>query len=147
MQDFPDGFDFLITGVGTGGHISGVSRLLKDQFPGIQVFAVEPALSAVISGGEPGSHPIQGLGAGFIPAVLDLQYLDGAIQVDKDESFEFAKRLAREEGIFAGISTAAALAAVNKKIMELDGPARILTFNYDTGERYLSVDGLFDAAV
>ena len=144
LQAFPEGFDYLITGVGTGGHISGVARLLKEKFPAIKVFAVEPALSPVISGGQPGPHPIQGIGAGFIPSNLHLQYLDGTIQVTKEEAYEFTRRVAREEGILAGISTGASLAAVNKKIKELIPGARILTFCYDTGERYLSVDELFN---
>jgi cysteine synthase len=143
LQDFPEGFDYLITGVGTGGHISGVGRLLKEKFPDIKVLAVEPALSPVISGGQPGPHPIQGIGAGFVPANLHTQYLDGTIQVTKEEAFDFVRRAAREEGILVGISTGASLAAVNKKIAELKPGARILTFCYDTGERYLSIDELF----
>lgn len=142
-QDFPGGFDYLITGVGTGGHISGVGRYLKERFPSIKVFAVEPELSPVISGDEPGPHPIQGIGAGFIPRNLHTQYLDGTIQVSKEDAFRFTRRLASEEGILAGISTGASLAAVDKKIGETGAGARILTFNYDTGERYLSVDELF----
>jgi cysteine synthase len=147
LQDFPEGFDYLITGVGTGGHISGVAKLLKEKFPSIKVFAVEPVLSPVISGGQPGPHPIQGIGAGFIPANLHLKYLDGTIQVGKEEAFEFTRRFAREEGILAGVSTGASLAAVNKKIGELKPGVRILTFCYDTGERYLSVEDLFTVAV
>lgn len=143
LQDFPEGFDYLITGVGTGGHISGVAKLLKEKFPATKVYAVEPALSPVISGGQPGPHPIQGIGAGFIPSNLHLKYIDGAIQVTKEEAYEFTRRVAREEGILAGISTGASLAAVNKKISELKPGVRILTFCYDTGERYLSVEGLF----
>ena len=145
LADFPEGFDYLITGVGTGGHISGVGKYLKEKFPSVKVFAVEPELSPVISGGEPGPHPIQGIGAGFVPKNLYTQYLDGTIQVSKEEAFEFTRRLAAEEGILAGISTGASLAAVNKKINEIDPGARILTFNYDTGERYFSVDELFSA--
>jgi len=147
LQDFPEGFDYLITGVGTGGHISGVAKLLKEKFPSIKVFAVEPVLSPVSSGGQPGPHPIQGIGAGFIPANLHLKYLDGTIQVGKEEAFEFTRRFAREEGILAGVSTGASLAAVNKKIGELKPGVRILTFCYDTGERYLSVEDLFTVAV
>jgi cysteine synthase A len=143
LQDFPDGFDYLITGVGTGGHISGVARLLKDKFPSTKVYAVEPALSPVIGGGQPGPHPIQGIGAGFIPSNLHTAYLDGTIEVSKEEAYEFTRKLAMEEGILAGISTGASLAAVDKKIKELEPGARILTFCYDTGERYLSVEGLF----
>ncbi|WP_114789896.1 cysteine synthase A [Niabella yanshanensis] len=143
LQDFPEGIDYLITGVGTGGHITGVAEILKEQFPNLKVFAVEPELSPVISGGAPGPHPLQGLGAGFIPGILKTEVLDGAIAVGKDESFDYAKRLAREEGIFVGISTGAALAAVAKKLPEIPEGATILTFNYDTGERYLSIEGLY----
>lgn len=147
LKDFPDGFDYLITGVGTGGHISGVARLMKEKFPSTRVFAVEPSLSPVISGGQPGSHQLQGLGAGFIPNNLHMKYLDGVITVTKEESYEFTRRVAREEGILAGISTGAALAAVNKKIGEIRPGVRILTFCYDTGERYLSVEDLFTVPV
>ncbi len=143
MIDFPEGFDAMITGVGTGGHISGVAQALKERHPDMQVFAVEPALSPVISGGNPGPHPLQGIGAGFIPDNLDQSILDGSIQVSKEEAFEYAQRAGREEGLFAGISTGASLAAVAKKLPELKPGSRILTFNYDTGERYLSVEGLF----
>lgn len=143
IRDFPEGFDYLITGVGTGGHITAVGRLLKEKFPDTKVFAVEPELSPVISGGQPGPHPIQGIGAGFIPGNLDRSVLDGTIQVSKDEAFSFVHRVAEEEGLIVGISTGAALAAVAKKLNEDGGGKRVLTFNYDTGERYLSVDGLF----
>ena len=143
LQDFPEGIDYLITGVGTGGHITGVAEILKEQFPNLKVFAVEPELSPVISGGSPGPHPLQGLGAGFIPGILKTEILDGAIAVGKDESFDYAKRLAKEEGIFAGISTGAALAAIAKKLPEIPEGATVLTFNYDTGERYLSIEGLY----
>ena len=143
LTDFPDGFDMLITGVGTGGHITGVSSVLKKEFPRLKVFAVEPALSPVISGGKPGPHPLQGLGAGFIPKILDTKLLDGTVQVTKEEAFEYAQRCAKEEGILVGISSGAALAAVAKKIPDLPKGGRILTFCYDTGERYLSVEGLF----
>jgi cysteine synthase len=143
LDDFPEGFDCLITGVGTGGHITGVGQVLKEKFPSTKVFAVEPAISAVISGGEPGPHPIQGIGAGFIPQVLDKSVLDGVITVSKEEAFEFTQKAALLEGLFIGISSGASLAAVNKKITELPAGSRILTFCYDTGERYLSVDGLF----
>lgn len=147
LRDFPDGFDYLITGVGTGGHISGVARLLKEKFPLTKVFAVEPSLSPVIGGGQPGPHPLQGIGAGFIPVNLHMRHIDGTIEVTKEEAYEFTRRVAREEGILAGISTGASLAAVNKKISELKPGVRILTFCYDTGERYLSVEDLFTAAV
>ncbi|MEI6059901.1 MAG: cysteine synthase A [Bacteroidota bacterium] len=144
--DFPGGLDFIITGVGTGGHISGVSKYLKSLWPKLEVFAVEPELSPVISGGAPGPHPLQGIGAGFIPKNLDTELLDGVIAVSKESAFNFARRLAREEGIFAGVSTGASLAAVSKKLSEIPAGSRILTFNYDTGERYLSIEGLWETA-
>ncbi len=143
IADFPEGVDYLITGVGTGGHITGVAAVLKKKWPSLKVFAVEPELSAVLSGGLPGPHPLQGIGAGFVPAIYDGGVIDGVITVGKDEAFDFARRLAMEEGILAGISSGASLAAVNKKIKELPEDATVLTFNYDTGERYLSVEGLF----
>lgn len=143
LNDFPDGLDALVTGVGTGGHITGCAEILKPKMPNLQVFAVEPAASPVISGGSPSPHPIQGIGAGFIPANLHVNLLDGIITVTKEEAFVMAQRLAREEGILAGISTGASLAAVAKKITTLPKGSRILTFNYDTGERYWSVEGLF----
>lgn len=143
LADFPDGLDYIITGVGTGGHITAFSEVLKEKMPGLKIFAVEPDQSPVISGGAPGPHPLQGLGAGFIPAILNTSLLDGTILVGRDEAFEFAKRIAKEEGIFAGISTGAALAAVAKKLPEIPAGATILTMNYDTGERYLSVEGLY----
>jgi len=143
LEDFPTGIDYLVTGVGTGGHISGVSRVLKQKMPGIHVIAVEPADSPVISGGEPGPHGIMGIGAGFIPGNLDRDLIDAVLQIKKEEAYEFTRRLAKEEGIFAGISTGASLAAVSK-LMEKEGDsATILTFSYDTGERYLSVNDLF----
>lgn len=143
LSDFPDGIDYLITGVGTGGHISGCAEVLKAKFPALQVLAVEPELSPVISGGQPGPHPIQGLGAGFIPKNLNTTLLDGVITVSKDDAFIYAQRAAREEGIFIGISSGASLAAVAKKLPELPKGSRILSFCYDTGERYLSIEGLF----
>jgi len=143
LDDFPEGIDYLITGVGTGGHITGCAEELKAKFRNMKVFAVEPAASAVISGGAPGPHPLQGLGAGFIPKNLHTAVLDGSIQITKDEAFAYARRAAKEEGIFVGISSGAALAAVAKKLPELPKGARILTFCYDTGERYLSIDDLF----
>lgn len=142
LRDF-DSLDYLITGVGTGGHITGVAKVLKQHFPYLKVFAVEPELSPVISGGQPGPHPIQGIGAGFIPTNLHTEILDGTIQVSKEEAFEFAQRSAREEGIFVGISSGATLAAVAKKIPDMVAGSKVLCFNYDTGERYLSIDGLF----
>lgn len=143
ITDFQDGIDYLITGVGTGGHLTGVARVLKEKFKNIKVFAVEPELSPVISGGKPGSHPLQGIGAGFIPKNLDTSILDGVIQVTKEEAFKYAQRAAEEEGLFIGISSGASLAAVAKKLKDIPKKSRILTFNYDTGERYLSIDGLF----
>jgi cysteine synthase A len=143
LRDFPEGFDFLITGVGTGGHITAVGRVLKQRFPQLKVFAVEPELSPVISGGAPGPHPIQGIGAGFIPKNLDTSVLDGVIQVNKDEAFEYTKRAAKEEGIFGGISSGATLAALAKKLPDIPENSKVLLFNYDTGERYLSIEGLF----
>ena len=143
LADFPEGIDYLITGVGTGGHITGVAEVLKPLFPNLKVFAVEPAASPVISGGAPGPHPIQGIGAGFIPANLHTDILDGVIQVTKEEAFDYAQRAAKEEGIFIGVSSGASLAAVAKKLSEIPKGSRVLTFSYDTGERYLSVEGLF----
>jgi cysteine synthase A len=143
LKDFPGGIDYLITGVGTGGHITALSEVLKQKFPNLKVFAVEPSLSPVISGGAPGPHPLQGLGAGFIPSILNTQILDGVIQVDKEEAFSYAQRAARQEGILVGISTGAVLAAVAKKLPGIPKGATVLTFNYDTGERYLSIEGLF----
>lgn len=141
LADFPDGLDVLITGVGTGGHITGVARVLKAKFPQLKVFAVEPAASPVISGGQPGPHTLQGLGAGFIPKNLDVSLLDGVILVDAEPAREYARRCAREEGILVGISSGAALAAIAQKLPELPAGSRVLGFNYDTGERYLSVEG------
>lgn len=143
VADFPDGVDYLITGVGTGGHITGAAKVLKEKFPDTKVFAVEPEASPVISGGKPGSHPLQGIGAGFIPKNLDVSLLDGVITVSKEEAFLYAQKAAKKEGLFIGISSGAALAAVAKKIGEIPKAKRILTFNYDTGERYLSIEGLF----
>ncbi|MBS1513043.1 MAG: cysteine synthase A [Bacteroidetes bacterium] len=142
-NDFPEGLDYVITGVGTGGHITGVAEILKAQWPKLKVFAVEPELSPVLSGGSPSPHPLQGIGAGFVPSILNTGILDGIIQVGKDEAFEFARRSAKEEGIFVGISTGASLAAVAKKLADLPAGSKILTFNYDTGERYLSIEGLY----
>jgi cysteine synthase A len=143
IADFPEGIDYLITGVGTGGHISGVAKVLKEKFPQLKAFAVEPEASPVISGGKPGPHPIQGIGAGFIPNNLHTKLLDGAITVSKENAFAYAQRAAKEEGLFVGISSGAALAAVAKKLPEIPKGQRIITFNYDTGERYLSIEGLF----
>jgi cysteine synthase A len=143
LADFPDGIDYLITGVGTGGHITGIAQVLKKQFPNLKVFAVEPTLSPVISGGAPGPHPIQGIGAGFIPENLHVELLDGVIQIDKSEAFAYTKRAAREEGLFVGISSGASLAAVAKKLPEIPKGSTVLTFVYDSGEKYLSIEGLF----
>ena len=145
LADFPDGIDALITGVGTGGHLTGVARVLKAQFPNLKVFAVEPAASPVISGGAPSPHPIQGIGAGFIPKNLDTSLLDGVIQVDAEPAREYARRAAREEGLLVGISSGATLAAIAQKLPELPAGATVLGFNYDTGERYLSVEGFLPA--
>jgi cysteine synthase A len=139
LADFRDApLDVLVTGVGTGGHITACARVLKKEWPKLKVFAVEPTLSPVISGGQPGPHPIQGIGAGFIPANLDTGLLDGVIQVDPADAKEMARRSAREEGMLVGISSGATLAAIAQKLPELAG-SRVLGFNYDTGERYLSV--------
>ena len=141
LADFPEGIDALITGVGTGGHLTGVAKVLKAKFPKLQVFAVEPAASPVISGGQPAPHPIQGIGAGFIPKNLDTALLDGVIQVDAEAAREYARRSAREEGLLVGISSGATLAAIAQKLPELPAGATVLGFNYDTGERYLSIEG------
>ena len=143
LADFPDGLDAIITGVGTGGHITGVAKVLKQQFPQLKVYAVEPELSPVLSGGSPSPHPLQGIGAGFVPSILDTTLLDGIITVSKDEAFDYTRKIAREEGILVGISSGASLAAVAKQLPQLPQGARVLTFNYDTGERYLSIEGLF----
>ena len=141
LADFPDGLDVLITGVGTGGHITGTAQVLKPKLPQIKVFALEPTASPVISAGAPAPHPIQGIGAGFIPKNLDTSLLDGVIQVEAEAAREYARRSAREEGILVGISSGATLAAIAQKLPELPAGAKVLGFNYDTGERYLSVDG------
>ena len=143
LNDFPDGVDFIITGVGTGGHITGVAEVLKAKFPKLKVFAVEPELSPVLSGGAPGPHPLQGIGAGFVPSILNTSILDGVIKVSKDSAFTYAQRVAKEEGILVGVSTGASLAAVAQKLADIPEGATVLTFNYDTGERYLSIEGLF----
>jgi len=144
QADFPDGLDYLITGVGTGGHITGCAEVLKPLWPQLKVFAVEPSLSPVLSGGTHSPHPIQGIGAGFIPGVMRTDLLDGVIQVDAPDAIAFARRAAREEGMLVGVSSGAALAAVAQKVPEMADGARVLTVAYDTGERYLSVEGLFD---
>ena len=144
LNDFPEGLDYLITGVGTGGHITGCAEVLKEKLPNLKVFAVEPTASPVLSGGQRGPHPIQGIGAGFVPAVLNMAILDGIVQVAHEDAFKYAVRCVREEGIFIGISSGASLAAVAQKLPGIPDGSRVLTFCYDTGERYLSVGGLFD---
>lgn len=143
LKDFPEGIDFLVAGVGTGGHITACAQILKKEFPKLKIFAVEPELSPVLSGGSPSPHPLQGLGAGFIPSIMDTKLLDGIIKINKEEAYNFTQRAAKEEGLFVGISTGAALAAVNQKIKDFPEGSTVLTFNYDTGERYLSTEGLF----
>lgn len=143
IKDFPDGLDYIITGVGTGGHITGIAKVLKQKYPNIQIIAVEPELSPVLSGGSPAPHPLQGLGAGFVPSILDITLLNGVITVGKEEAFEYTLEAAKKEGLFVGISTGAALAAIAKHLPEIPAGAKILTVNYDTGERYLSIEGLF----
>ena len=143
LADFPEGIDYLITGVGTGGHITGVSETLKKSFPNMKTFAVEPAKSQIINGGEHSPHKIQGIGAGFVPNNLHKETLDGTIAVTEEDAFTFAQRAAREEGVFVGVSSGASLAAVNQKLAEIPAGSRVLTFCYDTGERYLSIEGLF----
>src|SRR4051812_18457159 len=143
LADFPEGLDYVITGVGTGGHITACGEELKKVWPKLKVYAVEPTKSPVIGGGPPGPHPIQGLGAGFIPKNLHTAAIDGAIAVPEEEAFDFTRRAAKEEGIFVGISSGAALAAVNRKLSEIPDGSRVLTFCYDTGERYLSIENLF----
>ncbi len=145
LADFPEGLDAIITGVGTGGHLSGVAEVLKKQWPQLKVFAVEPEASPVISGGQPAPHPIQGIGAGFVPKNLRTELLDGVIQVGAEEAREYGRRSAREEGLLVGISSGATLAAIAKKLPELPAGSRVLGFNYDTGERYLSVEGYLPA--
>ncbi len=139
--DFPSGVDALISGVGTGGHITGCAQVLKARWPKLKVYAVEPTASPVIGGGQPGPHPIQGIGAGFIPKNLHVDLLDGTIQVEADAAKEMARRSAREEGLLVGISSGATLAAIAQKLPELPKGATVLGFNYDTGERYLSIEG------
>lgn len=143
LADLSSPIDYLITGVGTGGHITGVSEVLKEKYKDLQVFAVEPVDSPVLSGGNPGPHPIQGIGAGFVPQILNRDLLAGVVQISKDEAFNFARRAAKEEGILLGISSGASLAAIDKKISEMKPGSTVLTFCYDTGERYLSIEGLF----
>lgn len=144
LRDFPDGLDYLVTGVGTGGHITGCAEVLKAAYPNLKVFAVEPEKSPVLSGGEKGLHRLQGIGAGFVPEIMNTDILDGVIQVNEEDSFDMARRCAREEGIFVGISSGASLAAVAQKLPEIPAGSQVLVFSYDTGERYLSIDDLFE---
>jgi cysteine synthase len=143
LNDFPEGLDYLITGVGTGGHITGCAESLKETMSNLQVFAVEPEKSPVISGGEKGLHRLQGIGAGFIPDVLNVDILDGTIQVSEEDAFDMARRCTKEEGIFIGISSGATLAALKQKESEMAVGSRVLVFSYDSGERYLSIEDLF----
>ena len=143
LRDFPDGLDYVVTGVGTGGHITGVAEVLKERWPSVQVYAVEPTLSPVLSGGTHSPHPIQGIGAGFIPGVMRVELLDGILQVAPEDAMAYARRSAREEGVLVGVSSGASLAAAAALIPSLPDGARILTFAYDTGERYLSIDALW----
>ncbi len=145
LADFPEGLDVIITGVGTGGHLTGVAHVLKAKWPNLKVFAVEPTASPVISGGAPAPHPIQGIGAGFIPKNLHTDLLDGVIQVDAEVAREFGRRSAKEEGLLVGISSGATLAAISQKLADIPHGAKVLGFNYDTGERYLSVEGYLPA--
>ena len=145
LADFPEGLDIIITGVGTGGHLTGVAQVLKAKWPNLKVFAVEPTASPVISGGAPAPHPIQGIGAGFIPKNLHTDLLDGVIQVDAEVAREFGRRSAKEEGLLVGISSGATLAAISQKLADIPHGAKVLGFNYDTGERYLSVEGYLPA--
>ncbi len=143
LTDFPEGIDYMITGVGTGGHITGCSQVLKEQFPQLKTFAVEPEKSPVISGGQKGLHRLQGIGAGFIPQVLDKDTLDGTILVSEEAAFDMARQCALKEGIFVGISSGATLAAVAQKQADMKPGSRVIVFSYDTGERYLSIEDLF----
>ena len=143
IADFPEGLDYLITGVGTGGHITGGAKVLKLKYPQLKVIAVEPELSPVLSGGSPAPHPLQGIGAGFVPGIYGNEFIDEVIQVGRDEAFENTRNIARQEGILVGISTGASLSAVARKLETIPDGANVLTFNYDTGERYLSIEGLF----
>ena len=141
VADFPEGIDFLVTGIGTGGHITGCAQVMRETMPNLKVFAVEPTLSPVLSGGKPGPHPIQGIGAGFVPAILDTDALDEIVQVAPPDAMEMARRCAKEEGILVGVSSGATLSAIAQKLPDIPAGSRILGFNYDTGERYLSIEG------
>jgi len=143
LSDFPEGLDYVISGVGTGGHLTGIAEVLKPKFPNLKVIAVEPELSPVLSGGNPAPHPLQGIGAGFVPEIYGKNFIDEIITISKEDAYHFTCEIAKKEGLLTGISTGASLAAVWKKLQQVEKDAKILTFNYDTGERYLSVDGLF----
>jgi len=143
LNDFPEGIDYLIAGMGTGGHLTACAEILKEKFPSLKVFAFEPALSPVLSGGEPGPHPIQGIGPGFVPIIFNRDLIDGVLTITKENAFKYARLSASEEGVFGGISTGAALAAIAAKMPEIPVGARVLGFNYDAGERYLSLEDLF----
>lgn len=145
IADFPEGIDYLITGVGTGGHITGCAEVLKEKFPNLKVYAVEPEKSPVISGGQKGLHRLQGIGAGFIPTIMNVDIIDGTVQVSEETSFDMTRRCASEEGILVGISSGATLAAVNKMVEAIPAGSKVLIFSYDTGERYLSIEDLFTA--
>ncbi|WP_430613107.1 cysteine synthase A [Flavobacterium sp. JP2137] len=144
LAAFPQGLDYLITGVGTGGHITGIAEVLKEKFPALKVFAVEPEQSAVLSGDQPGPHPLQGIGAGFVPQILNTHIYDGIVKVAKEEAYQYTQRIAKEEGILAGVSTGASLAAIAKSLGDIPKGSKVLTINYDTGERYWSIADLFD---
>jgi cysteine synthase A len=146
LADFPEGMDLLITGVGTGGHITGCAQVLKKAWPKLKVFAVESALSQVIAGGKHSPHPLQGIGTGFIPKILDTTLLDGTIAVEAEAAKEMARRAAREEGMLVGLSSGATLAAIAQKLAEVPKGTKVMGFNYDTGERYLSVEGFLPTA-
>jgi cysteine synthase A len=146
LADFPEGMDLLITGVGTGGHITGCAQVLKKAWPKLKVFAVESALSQVIAGGKHSPHPLQGIGTGFIPKILDTTLLDGTIAVEAEAAKEMARRAAREEGMLVGLSSGATLAAIGQKLAEVPKGTKVMGFNYDTGERYLSVEGFLPTA-
>ncbi|MHC5309616.1 cysteine synthase A [Myroides sp. LJL116] len=144
LRDFPEGIDYLVTGVGTGGHITGIAEVLKKEFPNLKVYAVEPSNSPVLSGGKPGPHALQGIGAGFVPKILNTSIFDGILTVDKDKAYQYTNAIASKEGILAGVSTGSSLAAIEQLLPQIPKGSTVLTFNYDTGERYWSVDELFD---
>jgi cysteine synthase A len=143
LNDFPEGIDAIITGVGTGGHITGCAEILKQRWHDLRVYAVEPQKSPVLSGGSPSPHRLQGIGAGFVPSIVNMALLDGVLTVSEDDAFTYARRCAKEEGVLVGISSGATLAAIAQKLEEIPAGSRVLGFCYDTGERYLSVDGFY----